>query len=240
VCGSDEPGLAPQDAADAALLRLEDLPRGWYKAPPDEDDPLPPGYEQRFDECAGLPVDAAGDFELQGELAGADSLEYESGRATVETSVSVLENEWSSELALQAYGSAFANCRQVFLDLFNLALKDELAADGTDVSSLKLSAGFDEFDPGDIGNSRRAFRLTVHITNEQAGVEMELSIDLIIVRVGQLDGLLTYVATSDDAVTRTGLIRTFVRKMEEADDKLDVNAKPLPHTETALPQVTNR
>lgn len=210
---------AAQEAADASLLLLSDLPPGWTGSPPtdsSDDEQLTLGAE-----CDGL----VGDLEdspgrvasaTSDDFAGPNDEEVSSGNA-------VFETEESAQDAIDTINDAVDGCRDEFeaalLALFRRLLEEDPDIDQATLDSVEVDVAFVDLSFEQLGDSTNAYRLDITVTAE--GETIQPVADIVLLRSGRIAGGLFYFASNAPNIDdETAFARTIVSRMEAADRAL--------------------
>jgi hypothetical protein len=190
--------VTPGQAAEAALLTIDDMPSGWTVEPDDGS-----GAGDPADASVGGEYPAECDFDalaLPGELASADSAKFEGADGqTISSGSSVFASEAEAATAFETLATTMDGCQDRLLDLLAQSLTAEIQADSIDHS---LDARLEAPKLPALGDSLAAYRLvaTVNLEDEVGLVEglgIEVTLDFVFIRSGALVGGMFYFTPAD-------------------------------------------
>lgn len=205
--------LTPEEAANAAVLKLDDMPSGWTKDAPDDDASDGEDDFEFTGECAILNEDT-----FPGELASAESDDFEGPESQgASSSASVFSDEAVAQEGFEALDSAFALCTDQFAAAFQQALLGEWEQRGYESTQVDIS--IQELAFPDLGDESTAYRLAGSMSLE--GAPFEFTIDFVIMRAGRMAGGFTYMSFfTVNSLEEELLAETAAEKMAEANASL--------------------
>ena len=182
---------AAQAAADAAVLTLADLPAGWALAPQDDEDAGDEFGEGFDEECASEFDLSFEDESFPGEIAGAESAEFEGpfGQSASNT-VSVFDNEGTAMEAVALFDEVFAACAGEFEKLLLEGFEEEAQADGEDAIDWQVDVTMEKVPFYHMGQQTIAHRLSGSMTTD--GFTFEFALDFAMYREGRVAGMFTF------------------------------------------------
>ena len=225
ACGGDGGRLAPgeistkfraaaQEAAQAALLTLDDLPPGWTSAPPEEEEA--PDL-QLSEECDRF-------FEqeqLPGEVASADSNDF-TGPDDQEVScvATVFAAENAAQDALDSVKEGLSLCRDELVDAFDRLVRQGFQEGGGDPDLLEeVDISFQDLSFPRLGDASLAFRISADI--RALGLPFDFTGDIIGIREGRtVDGLFYFVVGRLDIEEEQRLAEVVADKLVKANASL--------------------
>lgn len=224
ACGGDGGGLAPgevstefraaaREAAEAALLTLDDLPPGWTSAPPEEEET---SELQLSEECNRF-------FEqeqLAGEVASADSDDFTGpDDQEVSSGATIFVTEAAAQDALDFVAEGLSRCRDELIEAFETLFQESAQAEGVAdvVGDFQVSFGEISFPP--LGDSSVAYRIAVDV--RALGLPLAFTGDIIGIRQGRTVGGLFYFAIGRlDTEEEQQLAQIVADKLEGANASL--------------------
>lgn len=171
-----EPDPVDQAIAESALLTLGDFPAGWEAKPADEDDAEDDESQHRIADCLGVAYE---DFYDGDSGASADSKDFANENDDeIFNSVSVGADE--SRMKARFAIAATEKYRECTLEELRTVMKEAAAEEGDfEVGEASLNEiSFDKF-----GDESTAFRVTIPV--EAEGMSLDVTLDLVLVRVGR-------------------------------------------------------
>jgi hypothetical protein len=209
---SPAPIVTAEEAANSAVLKLDDMPSGWTKDAPDDDD-----LDLEFSgECAFLNED-----EFPGEIASAESPDFEGPEGQGVTSfASVFSDETAAQEAVDAFNSSFFGiCGDQFVAEYQKALLEEFDLRGYDPSQVEVDVSLQEVTFPELGEAVSAHRLSGTMTLE--GIPVAFAVDFVLAREGRIAGGFVYSATGI-VFSDTDIVNSFEEEVlaETMADKL--------------------
>jgi hypothetical protein len=189
----DEETRAARAAAEKTFLKLEDFPAGWTQAPASLAAP------QELDLPSECQSPVLSRKQPPDSIVQADSPEFDSaGGQKVSSRVIVFRDEGAAQEyvdAVNEFIEAFDHCRQPLLDAIRKSTGELTGGaegettPGTRTTDLKL----ERLSLDSLGDQFIAPRLIISI--ETQGVGLSLQSDLLVIRVGRMVSLLSYLST---------------------------------------------
>jgi len=227
ACGKDG-GFSDeeaQDAAQQALLALDDFPTGWVERPREED-------EDENDLDFDLPPECQAFVEQEnppGAVASAESETFHGpGGEEVESSVNVFADTGAAEDSVQQLKEFVTDCGEPFetalLDVFSDAFEQELDEESGEVLSvddLAVSVNFDRLSFPAFGDDSVALRMSISV--EFFFEEFNFFLDLVGLRVGNMTGGFSFESTDEppDPAAEEELLGIIADKVAEANSELN-------------------
>lgn len=189
----EDPRSADQLASDRAaatdaLLVLRDFPSGWAAEERDANDEEGPDLDEETAVCLGVDVPLLAD-----NAVSVKSDTFTKDEAEVEADISIQATKAEADASVEILTNPkLRSCLQdSFRKSTEYAVKNP--SDGEE-----LPEGFElgeatvaDLNFPDIGDDSRTFRLSVPVS--AGGLELEVFLDLVFVRVGRATGILTFV-----------------------------------------------
>ena len=178
------PNATDAAIAQASLLTLSDFPAGWEAKAPDQDDD-DEDAQRRLADCVGVPFE---DLDQRGHRSKAESKDFVSeDDDEISNSVAVITEQTRTTRAFAIVSSA--KYRECALEELKSAMKDAFDDEGYEITDISLNElSFDDF-----GDETSAFRVTA--TVEAEGMEIDVIVDYVFVRVGRAVTTITAQAT---------------------------------------------
>jgi hypothetical protein len=221
--------VTPEDAAQAALLTIYDLPLGWRKAAVDDSSLAPTdigevdltGVEQGgalYNDSCDLSA-----LELPGEQASAESSGFAGPEGEkLSSGVSVFASEKAAAAAFETVSGLVDSCQGELISDMDNSLQASLGLSITSVGFRreypKIRSQADELS---------AYRIGGHVTVESGGggidatVRVTFATDFVFVRSGSLLGGVFYFTLGDvDGAEEEALVVALVEKLAAADASL--------------------
>jgi hypothetical protein len=222
--------VTAEEAAEAAVLTIYDLPLGWRKAPPEEDEDEDGGV---FELSGSGASDSSGgecdldELDFSDEVAVAEGDDYDGpNRESVSSGVSVLASDDAAEAAFEALAASMERCQGALVEIFEQALVDEATADVDGPVLTGSEVGIEKPSLPAVGDSMIVYRIAGSITMESnegpiQSVTVTFTTDFVFVRSGALLEWVVYSTLGgvDDSEVVT-LLRRAAEKLAAADASL--------------------
>jgi len=185
---ADDERQADVAAAEKIVLTLADFEPGWEASPP-EDDPDTEDLDEDLADCLGITLE-----ELEPDNPSADSDTFTSANdEEVEASVAITPTEADAEKAMDRFeGSEALDCLgQYFRSLIGRGFAENAGEmpDDLEIGDPTLN----EVSVPALGDEAKGLRLTTPLSS--SGVDVDLYIDFVIVRVGRVGITTTFLST---------------------------------------------
>ena len=211
---SPEFRAAAQEAADSALLTLDDFPSGWTSAPPAADtDDSQLGLSK---ECSALELET-----FPGQVAEAESDDFTGpDEQEVSSAISVFPTDDTAQEAVDAFNNAFDQCGKELEDALTRLIKE--GAEAGELPSeveLDLQVNVENLSFERFGDATVAYRIPVKASF--IGITLEFTIDLVFMRDGRVAGGLFYFSLGEiDAEEEQQLAQAVADNLEQANASL--------------------
>lgn len=213
---SPAPTVTAEEAANSAVLKLDDMPNGWTIDAPDDDDDDDGDDFVFSEECAILNVET-----FPGELASAESADFEgpAGQSASSDS-SVFTSAEVAKATLQESNDALLRCQGEFVQAFKTALLEGAGLSEEDALGAGLVLSFLDGPPlPQLGDLMTANRLEIDMTVE--GIYLHMIIDFVVIAEGRLVGGLYYFSVGEvNSLEEEVLAETMADKLAEANASL--------------------
>lgn len=207
---------AAREAAQSALLTLEDFPEGWTaRVRPEVDLQLSPDCESLSrDELPGAIATAASE-----QFIGPSEQPLTPGDS-VTSDVAVFGSEDAAEAALTEQESTMERCRDEFLTEMERVVREAIQEEGIQPDQIgEISIALREVDFPEVGDSLRNSRLEIRGT--VAGFNFTSTVDIVAIRQDRLVGALSYTAVGGADIQEVQQIAEILAdKLAKADDSL--------------------
>ncbi len=211
---SPAPTVTAEEAANSAVLKLADMPSGWAKDAPDDDDDE--GDFEFSEECAILNVET-----FPEELASAESADFEgpAGQSASSDS-SVFTSAEVAKATLQEFNDALSRCQGEYVQAFKTALLEGAGLSEEDALAAGLRISFQDGPPlPQLGDLMTVNRLEIDMTVE--GIDLHMIIDFVAIAEGRLVGGLYYFSVGEvNSLEEEVLAETIANKLAEANASL--------------------
>lgn len=208
------PTVTAEEAANSAVLKLADMPSGWAKDAPDDDDDE--GDFEFSEECAMLNVET-----FPGELASAESADFEgpAGQSASSDS-SVFTSAEVAKATLQEFNDTLSRCQGEFVQAFKTALLEGAGLSEEDALAAGLRLSFQDGPPlPQLGDLMTVNRLGIDMTVE--GIDLHMIIDFVTIAEGRLVGGLYYFSVGEvNSLEEEVLAEIIANKLAEASASL--------------------
>jgi hypothetical protein len=207
--------VTAQEAAESAVLTLDDLPSGWTVAPPGDDG----GDASVGDDFVySGECDTLNEDEFPGEIASAESADFEGAQSQeVSSTASVFSDEAVAQEAFAELDSAFSLCRDQFVAAFEQGLLGE--GDQRDFDASQLEVSLEDLAFPEMGDSTTAYRLAGSMNLE--GLLFEFTVDFVFMRAGRMAGGFSYMTFGDvNSIEEEVLAEITAEKMAAANASL--------------------
>lgn len=206
---------AAQEAAELAVLTLDDFPPGWTREPAEDDGADDETDLKLSEECEILNQDS-----FPGEIASAESDDFTGpDDQEVSSGAAVFLTEDAAQDALDEFESAIQRCRSELRDEFERLAREgfeEGAGGVVELSALDASLSDLSFP---LGKSSAAFRVTV--AGSVGELTFELSADFVIFREGKMLGGFIFLALGRPGIEEEQrLAELTAGKLEQANASL--------------------
>ena len=206
-------GVAARDAADSALMTLDDLPEFWAVGNPDDtnlDVDLTPACDV-FDTSVLFPDAAATD----------DAPPYDGTEERMATFITAaFREELTAIEAFDGLDSLVDLCRPELLEAIEETTRREAAERGFGLGPfgrVDVTLGDHDFIP--LGDQSQALRVLVEV--RVLGIGTDFTLDIILVRTGRMIGTMTYSNFGDlDEIEEEAIARAMTDKLTDSDARL--------------------
>jgi len=195
---------ASQEAAESAMLTLEDFPPGWTSSPAEPDDDFSLDLS---DECAVLDAET-----YPGEVSAVESDDFTGpDDQEVSSNATVLTSKEAAASALKTFTRALAleSCRGEVVEAFEEELSFDVGAD--------VQVSLEDLSFPTLGDSSDSFRIKVE------AVGQSLVFDVTMIQKGNMLGAFFYIPginSNPDIAEEAEFAELFSAKLEAAEETI--------------------